>query len=363
MLQFNLSKIDRVVLHQRIAASHITPKEISLMSSTDLANEETKQSIKIAEKEALEHSILQQTKVPRAKITHKGLQDIEDLSGEGTSARDQENEREREEEERRERERTARLKAVQAQQQQRQRTLSVSVPPESPVVPQSASWGAPPPLPVHAIQPGDDLSSARLHYGSARPPVDPLFVHTTSDFQMEEPELNLADLINIDDEPSGQDAPASGSLPASPALQKSPVLGEAAASQSLPSPVPDPAPESPTGISPFANVSKLERVRSMSFDLNSLWSAPKKDVPATPVSLPPQPAKEPKDVIMDSDILGEGADDQDFDMFLDEKDQDVASEKTPEALQAAFYALPPVWSGKVCLLGTFDGLPLNIVVL
>jgi hypothetical protein len=48
------------------------------MSSTDLADEETKQSIKIAEKEALEHSILQKTKAPRAKITHKGMVDIEE---------------------------------------------------------------------------------------------------------------------------------------------------------------------------------------------------------------------------------------------------------------------------------------------
>ncbi|KAJ7116022.1 hypothetical protein C8R44DRAFT_555763, partial [Mycena epipterygia] len=69
MLQFNLSKIDRTVLHKRIASADITPKEISLMSSTDLANEQTKQSIKIAEKEALEHSILEKTVVPRAKLT------------------------------------------------------------------------------------------------------------------------------------------------------------------------------------------------------------------------------------------------------------------------------------------------------
>jgi len=70
---------------------------------------------------------------------HKGLQDIEDISGE-------ENEREHEEEDRREREHMTRLKAVQGQ---RQHTLSVSVPPESPITPQSASWGAPPPLPAH----------------------------------------------------------------------------------------------------------------------------------------------------------------------------------------------------------------------
>ncbi|KIK31933.1 hypothetical protein CY34DRAFT_102496, partial [Suillus luteus UH-Slu-Lm8-n1] len=69
MLDFNLSKPDRVVIHKRISSSSITPKELALMSSTDLANEETKQSIKILEKESLEHSILQKSTVPRAKIT------------------------------------------------------------------------------------------------------------------------------------------------------------------------------------------------------------------------------------------------------------------------------------------------------
>jgi len=60
---------------------------------------------------------------------------------------------------------------------------------------------------------------------------------------MAEPELNLADLINIEDEPSGQDNPvsASGSLLALPALQNPSVLGEVTVSQVPPSPVPDPS--------------------------------------------------------------------------------------------------------------------------
>ncbi|KIJ65579.1 hypothetical protein HYDPIDRAFT_70652, partial [Hydnomerulius pinastri MD-312] len=69
MLTFNLSKSDRVAIHKRICYSTISAKELAQMSSTDLANEETKQSIKMAEKESLEHSILQKTTVPRAKIT------------------------------------------------------------------------------------------------------------------------------------------------------------------------------------------------------------------------------------------------------------------------------------------------------
>lgn len=64
MITFNLSKPDRVILHKRIASSRISPKELSTMSSTDLADEETKQSIKQAEQEALAHSILKKTAIP-----------------------------------------------------------------------------------------------------------------------------------------------------------------------------------------------------------------------------------------------------------------------------------------------------------
>ena len=81
MLTFNLSKADRVILHMRIASSHISAKELSMMTSTDLANEEQKQSIRQAEKEALAQTILTKTILPRAKMTHKGIQDIEDVNG------------------------------------------------------------------------------------------------------------------------------------------------------------------------------------------------------------------------------------------------------------------------------------------
>ena len=111
MLTFNLSKADRVVLHMRIASSRISPKELSTMSSTDLASEEEKQSIKKLEEEALAHSILKKSIVPRAKLTHKGLQDIEDVTGAGQ----REVEREREEEaERRRAERRAAERAAPA---------------------------------------------------------------------------------------------------------------------------------------------------------------------------------------------------------------------------------------------------------
>lgn len=189
----------------------ITPQEISRMSSTDLADEETKQNIKIAEKESLEQTILQKPTVPRAKITHKGLQDIEDVNGDLARARETEGQREREqeEEERRERERRERLRAVE-KQQQKQRTLSAT--PESPLVSSHSpitvdqqTWGAPPPVPAYVLQqhqqqhdivgPTDDILGSSIR---------PLFAHTMSDVVMatvpEEHELNLADLINIDED-------------------------------------------------------------------------------------------------------------------------------------------------------------------
>ncbi|KAF5383828.1 hypothetical protein D9615_003631 [Tricholomella constricta] len=345
MLQFNLSKFDRVVIHQRIASAEITPKEISLMSSTDLANEETKQSIKIAEKEALEYSILTPTAIPRAKITHKGLEDIEDVHGEVTTLQDEERSR-KEEEERRERERMARLRA-----QARQRTASLSVPPESPVVSQQP-WGGPPPIPIHAMMSGEVVASSPPSTNASEPsPITPTTAQPIPD--PSEPELNLADFINIDAE-----VPTAGGATSKPTSSSPPyretVLPEGSTSlASLPAvqPSDNPPPISPTGISPFAP--KSDQPRSTSFDLNALWNAPKKASPVTPPSPPPAPelpatasppqvAIDDKDVIMD--IEGAGADDQDFDMFLEEKESSATS---PEAQQAALDALPQVWTGKI----------------
>lgn len=338
MLQFNLSKVDRVIIHQRITTANITAKEISLMSSTDLADEETKQSIMLAEQEALEHSILLKATAPRAKITHKGLQDIESVNGDVVSARELERQREREQEdeERRETERMARLRAV-----QRHRTTSISVPPESPTVPQglASEWGAPPPVPAHAMLSPMDESPSR----------PPLFFHTASELAAaHEPELNLADLINIDDDSPNQEMVASPQ--ASP-----PQSSQAEGATSDPSQPPSPSP-SATGISPFAT--KSERERSMSFDLSTFWSAPKTE---PTITSPTPPRREPtatehpqtfiedakdKDVVMETEQFEE-ANDQDFDMFLDEKDQEQPRLVTAEEKQAAFDAVPIVWTGKV----------------
>ncbi|KAJ7898426.1 hypothetical protein B0H13DRAFT_2664550 [Mycena leptocephala] len=281
MLQFNLSKIDRTVLHKRIASADITPKEISLMSSTDLANEQTKQSIKIAEKEALEHSILEKTVIPRAKLTHKGLEDIEGADNEIANLREREIQRQREEEEKRERERAARLRS------QRQRTTSVSVPPESPTTPGGASWGGPPRVPVHAMTPTEEMPMGGSFGGLAG----------TAEMSLE-PEMNLADLINIDDEsPVAQDAPPLTLAPSSPI----PGFGRA--------------------LSP---------------------PAPSPTLPTATIPVPIEEPQDKKDEMMDLDET----DDKDFDMFLEEKEGDAVA-SSPEALQAAFNDLPQVWSGKI----------------
>lgn len=325
-LQFNLTKVDRVLLHKRIVSGQILPKEISTMSSTDLADEDTKQSIKIAEQEALEHSILQKSAAPRAKITHKGLQDIEDVNG-GWRELGREREREADEQQRMERERSARLRAAQ-QSMARQRTASVSVPPESPISPQtpSAPWGAPPPPP----SPAYEQDAPRPH----------AFEHATTE-PSSEPELNLADLINIDDDPmvdirSGQEvvAPSPGrdSRPATPS-SASPIIG----------------------ISPFASRPSQPEAPKPSFDLNAIWgpseakeTEPDDEPPAMAIDEPMRPV-EPETTGL--------ADDQDFDMFLEEKEPERPM--SPHSIQAAFDALPPVWTGKVNVIiirAMFDSL-------
>jgi hypothetical protein len=361
MLTFNLGKSDRVVLHKRIASSHISPKELSLMSSTDLADEETKQSIKIAEKEALEHSILQKTKAPRAKITHKGMVDIEDVNNEESSVRERERERELEEEERRERERTARLRAAQTQQRRASQSQG-SAPPESPIAPHHASsWGGPPALPTHAMQTNETTSPLSPPLGPTRSPVDTTFPHSNLDFNtFAEPQLDLADLINIEEEPSSQEVAVPSNLSARSAFSP-PVEGPDQSAPAL-SLSPSHSPTSPTGISPFAATTKSEMPSRSSFDLNALWTAPapKVDTSTMPTSLPPPAQEENKGSLLDADILGQGADDQDFDMFL-EKEQDdqnttAPTEASPEDQQAALDSQPHVWSGKVCLSKIHDTL-------
>ena len=179
-------------------------------------------------------------------------------------------------------------------------------------------------------------------------------MHPSTEMPVSEPELNLADFINMDDESSTvveaetQEAPATSPHRGSPMIEDS-VLPPPI----LPSNSPTTSPA--TGISPFA--AKPESPRT-SFNLDALWNAPKNEPSSDPPPPPEQHAQqappvatnvaneEQRDVIMEPDTTG--ANDQDFDMFLVEKDQGVS----PDALQAAFDALPQVWSGKVLITET-----------
>ena len=361
-LTFNLQQSDRVALHKRIASGQVAAAKLATMSSTELASQEQQESIKLAEQEALEHSILVKATVPRAKITHKGLQDIEDVNEDSLVAKQREREQEMAEQER-ERERLARLRTVQPQSHMHSNPPSASAPPESPVVPSSASgaapasWGAPPPVPITQAP---DLAPAM------------------------DTELNLGDFIHMDDEPSESASapiasPVEPNLPASSG--ESSGIGQGQGQQGVSTAI--------TGISPFAP-SKPDMPPRASFDLNALWSAPPPPPPPAPPNEDGDAPREGTDVNDGGDAMdlgtppppadevssrggepayeggperggaeheGEGGDDLDFAMFLgqeeEEKDKEKDKEKETAGLasrpdpQVVFEGLPHVWNGIV----------------
>lgn len=329
------------------------------MSSTELASQEQQESIKQAEQEALEHSILVKTTLPRSKITHKGLQDIEDVNEDSVVAKQRERESELAEQEReRERERLARLRTVQPRVHTHSNPPSASVPPESPVVPSSASapWNAPPAVPLAQ----------------------------SSDFtQVVDPELNLGDFIHIDDEPPESASATASAIVAAPDMPTSAsesAAGQGSGQQGQSTPT--------TGISPFAP-NKPDMPPRASFDLNTLWSAPPPpppppppnedstsgdgleandngeamdiDTPTPPVEENKLGAGEPTSVAEPEqggvgggvEHEGEGGDDLDFAMFLgqEEEDKDKDKEMKERASrpdpQVVFEGLPHVWNGTV----------------
>jgi hypothetical protein len=327
------------------------------MSSTELASQEQQESIKQAEQEALEHSILVKTTVPRSKITHKGLQDIEDVNEDSVVAKQRERELEMAEQEReRERERLARLRTVQPRAHTHSNPPSASVPPESPVVPSSTSapWDAPAPVPL--AQTSD-------------------FTHAV------DPELNLGDFIHIDDEPPESTSATASSMAAAPdvpaSVSESSAAGQGSGQQGQSTPM--------TGISPFAP-SKPDMPPRASFDLNTLWSAPPPPPPPPPnedntsgegpeaddngeamdIDTPTPPVEEGKSRAGEPASVaepeqggvgggvehdGDGGDDLDFAMFLGQEEEDKEKERKEKALrpdpQVVFEGLPHVWSGIV----------------
>lgn len=82
MLTFNLEKSDRTELRSRIATGRISPAELSHMTSADLANEQLQAEMESMREAAMRGSILEARRMaPRAKMTHKGEELIEDQSG------------------------------------------------------------------------------------------------------------------------------------------------------------------------------------------------------------------------------------------------------------------------------------------
>ncbi|KAF8323552.1 transcription factor S-II, central domain-containing protein [Cantharellus anzutake] len=89
MLAFNLEKSDRVSLRQSIRTGRMTAAELSVMSNSELASDQQKKEIETAQKESLEHSILdgRQMNRPLRKITHKGEEEIEDMDRDDDASR------------------------------------------------------------------------------------------------------------------------------------------------------------------------------------------------------------------------------------------------------------------------------------
>ncbi|KAI0269042.1 hypothetical protein BGY98DRAFT_1016187, partial [Russula aff. rugulosa BPL654] len=362
-LTFNLQQSDRVALHRRISSGQVAAVTLSTMSSTELASQEQQESIKQAEQEALEHSILVKTTVPRSKITHKGLQDIEDVNEDSVVAKQRERERDlemAEQERERERERLARLRTVQPRAHTHSNPPSASVPPESPVVPSSTSapWDAPPPVPLAQ----------------------------TSDFtHVVDPELNLGDFIHIDDEPPESTSVPASSMAAAPdvpaSVSESAATGQGSGQQGQSTPM--------TGISPFAP-NKPDMPPRASFDLNTLWSAPPPPLPPPPpnendasgegpeandngeamdIDTPTPPVEEGKSHAGEPASVadpeqggvggveheGEGGDELDFAMFLgqEEEDKDKDTEMKEQTSrpdpQVVFEGLPHVWNGIISM--------------
>ena len=334
------------------------------MPSIDLADKKTKQEIEIFEKEALEHSTLMTITAPRAKIMHKIFEDIENVTGMGQRNQDAlREEEERMERERRESTRTRVLSQGSPMTWQEHASMSPGLP-LSPITPTSVTpWGAPPPLPLHAIHVddavgvGSGLGAGMIIGGRLHP--RPLFVPSASDFGSSmEGGLNLADLINIDDDPSTDEV-----------VEKSQTSNQPRAeTESTASVTPEVI--TPSGPSPFVVNLPMESPRRASFDLNSLWSAqskeadkteavaekPKEDAPKgdkqEPASVSRVGDAERSDSMELDSTEEQETKDQDFDMFLKEDgggngEAKIAGPSTPVKEDIDVESLTQVWVGAV----------------
>ncbi|KAF8315381.1 hypothetical protein DL93DRAFT_2112272 [Clavulina sp. PMI_390] len=83
MLTFNLEKRDRETLRGRIAQKKLPAEALSIMTPADLASDQQRKEMEDAHEQSLQHSILDthgNDRRPLRKITHKGEEEIEDVS-------------------------------------------------------------------------------------------------------------------------------------------------------------------------------------------------------------------------------------------------------------------------------------------
>lgn len=297
MLTFNLSQTDRYHLRQSIGTHSLPAVELSKMSSVDLANEQIKQRIEAANRESLQHSILiERPTLPRAKITHKGEEIIEDIEGFDISKRVREEEQlERE----RQREKAAREKAV---------SKAGAISPASSTKP--------------SFNPQDIL--AQQHTAASQMAAQALAEQTavlaqataTADTPAE-PSFKLDDLIAID-------------------LPESPNQGPA-------------EPPNEDQVDKESSQQRDPMSPTATFDLSNVWSAnestPQESSGSPILSARADDGHGPPQIDVD---LGTAAHDEDFDMFLAESEPlSAAVLGGPEQEKAAFEKLPIVWSGSV----------------
>lgn len=309
------------------------------MSSTDLADEQTKHNIEVLEKEALEHSILQKVTAPRAKITHKGYETIEDVTGTRTTDTAREEEEQRMAMEKRERERLARLRAVSQSGQEGSPITPVdpSLNQTSPTI-STPSWGAPPPVPSEVAQSPVTVDQPAV---AVRLAPRPLFVPTASDFTSGDQGLDLADLIHIDEDMPPQDVPPSSN----PQERMSEQL-TVNTSTDVQTPV------ITSGPSPFAQAKPVESPMQASFDLNALWTEPGRSEQAnetlqvnveSPIERDVGSQEKPDERLGEAMDLGsDNGQDQDLDAMLDRAEQ---ADKQSTSIDIS--VLPRVWEGQV----------------
>lgn len=291
MLTFNLAQADRVSLRRRIGTGSLPASELSEMSSAELANEQAKQDMEKAAQEALHQSILKdQTALPRAKITHKGEEIIENNASE-------DHQRVREEEDR------ARLRS-----RMRIRTGSI--------LENNSEYGS-------GIASALGVSSSTVGE------------HETMEFESPTPTSPVRAAFH----PAVHQPPI-----LSPVTSISPV----AAVSFITSPVRETGlPNEDPRMSPRAGLSAPRP----SFDLNSLWSGgtnENKDSHMTSETVPTQQyrfeeTEEPME--LDDDAIEE----KDFGMFLTDIEEKIITPPpaTPVVEKDTLAKLPVVWSGEV----------------